>query len=144
MPSESEIAEFLSRVPLFKSLSKRQLGRLSKVAHDHTFKEGENIVTQGETGVGLFVIVSGEASVVHKQPDGETAVVNVLHPTDFFGELALLSEGVRTASVVATEDTECLGITRWNFLALAKQDGEMAVEIMEELARRFRAALGVL
>jgi CRP-like cAMP-binding protein len=144
MPSESEIAEFLSRVPLFNSLNRQQLRRLSKIAHDHTFKEGEEIVTQGDTGIGLFVIVSGEAAVCHKQPDGGTRTVNVLHPTDFFGELAMLSEGVRTASVVATQDTECLGITRWNFLALAKNDGEMAVVIMKELARRFQVALGVL
>ena len=52
--------------------------------------------------------------------------------------------GPRTASVIASEDTECLVITRWNFLALAKTDGEMAVVIMEELAQRFRAALDVL
>jgi CRP-like cAMP-binding protein len=71
-------------------------------------------------------------------------VVNTLKPTDFFGELALLSEGPRTASVVAEQDTECLVITRWEFRSLAKEDGEMALVVMEELAHRFRAALAVL
>jgi CRP-like cAMP-binding protein len=144
MPSADEIVAFLARVPLFKSLNKRQLGSLAKVAHEDHFKAGEAIVTQGKSGVGLYVIVSGKANVVHNEPDGTQAVVNILNPTDFFGELALLSEGPRTASVVATEDTECLAITRWNFVALAKSDAEMAVVIMEELAQRFRIALGVL
>jgi CRP-like cAMP-binding protein len=101
-------------------------------------------VCQGETGVGLYILVSGKANVVHIQPGGKVLVVNVLGPTDFFGELALLSEGPRTASVIASEPTECLVISRWNFLALAKRDAEMAVVIMEELAQRFRLALNVL
>jgi CRP-like cAMP-binding protein len=144
MPSADEIVSFLARVPLFKSLNKRQLESLAKVAHHDRFEAGAEIVAQGESGVGLYVIASGKANVVHNEPDGTTPVVNILNPTDFFGELAMLSEGPRTASVVATEDTECLVITRWNFLALAKKDAEMAVVIMEELARRFRIALGVL
>jgi CRP-like cAMP-binding protein len=144
MPSESETVEFLSRVPLFKSLKRRQLRGLAKVAHTDQFKAGQEIVTQGESGVGLFILVSGKADVVHLQPDGTTPVVNVLGPNDFFGELALLSEGPRTASVVASEDTECVVITRWNFVPLAREDADMAIVILEELAERFRAALDVL
>ena len=144
MPSASEQIDFLARVPLFRSLSKRQFKSLAKVAHRDHYEKGKEIVTQDEMGIGLYVLVSGKANVVHREPDGTTAVVNVLGPTDFFGELALLSEGPRTASVVAVEDTECLVITRWNFLAMAKTDGEMAVVIMEELAERFRATLSIL
>jgi CRP-like cAMP-binding protein len=144
MPSTKEIVTFLARVPLFKGLKKGQLKSLAKVAHADHFEAGQDIVTQGASGVGLYILAAGKANVVHQQPDGTTSLVNILNPTDFFGELALLSEGPRTASVVAVEDTECLVITRWNFLALAKSDGEMAVVIMEELAHRFRIALGVL
>jgi len=144
MLSVNETVAFLSRVPLLKGLKKRQLESLAKVAHEDHFIEGDPIVAQGETGVGLYILLSGKANVVHIQPDGRATVVNVLGPTDFFGELALLSEGPRTASVVASEETDCLVITRWNFLALARKDGEMAVTIMEELAHRFRIALGVL
>lgn len=144
MLSVNETIDFLSHVPLFQSLKRRQLESLAKVAHDNHFVENDPIVCQGETGVGLYILVSGKANVVHIQPDGKAPVVNVLGPTDFFGELALLSEGPRTASVVASEPTECLVISRWNFLALAKRDAEMAVVIMEELAQRFRLALNVL
>jgi CRP-like cAMP-binding protein len=144
MPNVTEFAEVLVRVPLFKSLSGRQWLSLVKLAHTCCFEAGEEIVTQGEMGVGLYVIISGRAEVVRKQPDGAVALVNVLGPTDFFGEMALLSEGPRTASVVAAEETECLVLTRWEFRALARQDGEMSFVIMEELARRFRAALDTL
>jgi CRP-like cAMP-binding protein len=139
-----QIATFLARVPLFKELKARQLESLAQTMVTHDYKAGEDIVTQGESGVGLFVIASGEAEVVHVRSDGTKAVVNVLGETDYFGELALLTEGPRTASVVATQATQCLVLTRWNFLAVLKRDAEMAVSILEEMAWRFRTALEVL
>ena len=139
-----EIATFLAKVPLFKELKARQLESLAQTMVTHDYKAGEDIVTQGESGVGLFVIASGEAEVVHVRSDGTKAVVNVLGDTDYFGELALLTEGPRTASVIATQATQCLVLTRWNFLAVLKRDAEMAVSILEEMAWRFRTALEVL
>jgi CRP-like cAMP-binding protein len=139
-----ETAEFLNNVPLFKSLKRGQLERLAKVIVVQAYKAGQDIVTQGEGGVGLFVLASGKAEVIHVRTDGTRAVVNVFESTDFFGELALLTEGPRTASVVATEPTQCLVLTRWNFLGILRSDAEMAVTILEELAWRFRTALEVL
>ena len=139
-----EIAEFLAKVPLFKELRGRQLESLAQTMVSHDYQPGEDIVTQGESGVGLFVIANGEAEVIHVRTDGTKAVVNVLGETDYFGELALLTEGPRTASVVATQPTSCLVLTRWNFLAVLKGDAEMAVSILEEMAWRFRTALEVL
>ena len=63
---------------------------------------------------------------------------------NIFGELALLDDGLRTASVIATEATQCLVLARWDFLAILREDAEMAVIILEELARRFRRALDKL
>jgi CRP-like cAMP-binding protein len=139
-----ETAKFLAKVPLFKELKRRQLESLAQTVVTHDYDAGQDIVTQGESGVGLFVIGSGEAEVIHVRTDGSRAVVNVLGETDYFGELALLTEGPRTASVVATEPTQCLVLTRWNFLAALKGDAEMAVAILEEMAWRFRTALEVL
>ena len=65
-------------------------------------------------------------------------------PTDFFGELALLDDGLRTASVLAAEPTQCLALTRWDFLAALREDAEMSVIILQELAKRFRRALDSL
>ena len=71
-------------------------------------------------------------------------MVNTFGPIDFFGELALLDDGLRTASVVATEVTQCLALTRWDFRAVLKEDVDMAITILEEMAQRFRMALDVL
>jgi CRP/FNR family cyclic AMP-dependent transcriptional regulator len=144
MADLQQVTEFLAKVPLFKDLRARQLESLAKTMVSQDYAPGQNIVTQGETGVGLFVVVSGQADVVHVRADGTKAVVNTLGPTDFFGELALLAEGPRTASVIAQEATNCLVLTRWNFLAVLKGDVEMAIAILEELAWRFRTALAVL
>ena len=144
MPSVKETADFLAKVPLFQGLKRRQIESLAKTMVSHSYEADQNIVTQGASGVGLFVMVSGHADVIHVRTDGTKAVVNVFGPTDFFGELALLAEGPRTASVVATEPTECLVLTRWNFLAVLKRDADMAISILEEMAWRFRAALEVL
>ena len=67
--------------------------------------------------------------------------MNTFGPTDFFGEMALLDDGLRTATVSASEATECLALTRWDFLGILKDDADMAVIILQELARRFRMAL---
>lgn len=140
----AQVADFLAQVPLFKGLRRRQLEGLAKTVVLHDYEAGQYIVTQGETGVGLFVVVSGEAEVVHVRTDGSKAVMNTLGPTDFFGELALLTGGPRTASVVAQEATSCLVLTRWNFLAVLKDDVEMAIAVLEELAWRFRTTLSAL
>ena len=76
--------------------------------------------------------------------DGEEVVVDTFGPTDFFGELAMLHEGPRTASVVATEETECLALSRWEFLAKLRTDPEMAIALLAELAERFQRTMGTL
>jgi CRP-like cAMP-binding protein len=144
MPDQRGTADFLATVPLFKSLKRNQLETLAKQASVQTFETDQEIVTQGKPGVGLFILMSGEAQVVHMQPDGTCTVVNLLGPTDFFGELALLTEGPRTASVVATAPTQCVVLTHWSFFAVLRNDADMAIAILEELAWRFSVALQVI
>jgi CRP-like cAMP-binding protein len=135
---------FLARVPLFRGLKKRQLERLAKRFVEREYAAGEAIVTQDKGGEGIFIIVSGKAEAIRERADGIKAVVNTFGPTDFFGELALLDDGLRTASVVTTEATQCLALTRWDFLGILKEDADMGVVIAQELAKRFRMALDVL
>ena len=142
--SAKETTQILAKVPLFQGLSTRQIQGLAQTATQRKFAAGEQIVTQGEGGIGLYVILSGQAEAIHTRVDGEQVVVNTFGPTDFFGELAMLSDEPRTASVVATEDAECLVLTRWEFLGKLKADAEMSVLILQELAKRFQRALGVL
>ena len=133
--------EILNKVPLFENLKKRQIQNLARIFVDRACTPGEVIVPQGRDGYGFFIIASGKAEAVREKGDGSKAVVNTFGPGDFFGELALLDNGPRTASVIATEKTEVLILPRENFLGALRRDGEMAVDIMVELAKRFRMAL---
>jgi CRP-like cAMP-binding protein len=133
--------DFLSHVPLFAGLEKRQLQRLTTRFVGRSYGANETIVTQGRGGEGLFTIVSGKAEAVREKGDGTQVVVNNFGPTDFFGEIALLNDGPRTASVIAKEDTECLVLTRSDFIAVMKADADMGVVISQELAKRLRTTL---
>jgi CRP/FNR family cyclic AMP-dependent transcriptional regulator len=144
MSELKQTAAFLARVPLFRSLNRGQLESLAKSFVPRDYATGEEIVTQGKGGIGLFVVVSGKAEAVHMRTDGTKAVVNTFGPSDFFGELAMLNDEPRTATVVALEDTECLVLTRWEFLAKLELDGKMATVILKELAQRFQRAMAVL
>jgi CRP-like cAMP-binding protein len=144
MAKTADVVKVLQRVPLFRGLNKRQLETLAKTFVERKYKAGQAIVTQGKGGEGFFLIVSGKAEAVREQADGTKTVVNTFREFDFFGELALLDDGVRTATVTATDDAVCLVLTSWDFLSITREDGDMAVAILKELARRFRAALEVL
>ena len=144
MANVKETVGFLNRVSLFQGLKRRQLERLAQKFVPREYAAGEAIVTQDKGGEGFFIIASGQAEAVREQADGDKVTVNTFGPTDFFGELALLDDGLRTASVVTTEATQCLILTRWDFLGVLKEDIDMAIVILEELAKRFRLALDVL
>jgi CRP/FNR family transcriptional regulator len=144
MPSAKDTVDFLARVPMFQGLTSRQVQRLAGRFVRRTYTAGTDIVTQGKGGAGLFVVVSGGAEVVRVRSDGSKVVLNVFGSTDFFGELALLDDAPRTASVVCTEETECLVLSQWEFLGALREDSEMGVVILQELVKRFRRALQVL
>ena len=86
----------------------------------------------------MFTILSGKAEAVLETADGNKTVVNTFGPANFFGEIAMLDDGPRTASVIATEETECLVLPRSDFIAVLQNDAEMATEIAMALARRLR------
>ena len=145
MSDLKQTSGFLQKVPLFHTLNTRHLEYLAKRVVVRQYEAGQAMVTQDQGGEGIFIIVSGKAEAVRERSDGAKIVVNTFGPTDYFGELALLDDGLRTASVIATEPTQCLVLTRWDFLtALRESNVEMAITILEELAKRFRRALDSL
>jgi CRP-like cAMP-binding protein len=145
MDNLKEIVGFLQRVPLFQGLKNNQKELLAKRFVEREYKAGDKIVTQGKGGEGFFIIVLGHADAFRSRSDGNEILVNSFGATDFFGELALLDEeGLRTASVVTTEATKCLVLTRWDFLGLLKEDNEMAVSILIEMTKRFRRLLDTM
>lgn len=141
MVDATDIVQSLQHVPLFQDLENRHLKKLAKRFVDRHYPAGAEMVTQGQGGEGFFVIISGKAEAVRTRADGEQVVVNTFGPASFFGEMALLDAGLRTATVTALEPTDCLALRREDFLGLLQEDAEMAVIVLQELAKRFRMAL---
>lgn len=133
--------DFLKKVPLFNGLTDRQLKMMVNSMTSRSYADGDAMVTQGEIGLGMFIIISGQAEAIRETEAGDRVSVNSFQETDFFGELGLLDEGPRTATVIARSDVESMILTRWDFLALLREDAGMAVTVLQELARRFRFTL---
>ena len=144
MVGQEEMMRVLVRTPLFSGLQRRQLERLARRFVERKFDAGDVIVSQGKGGVGFFIVFSGEAEAVLQRGDGSTIVLNPLGPGDFFGEMALMTDAMRSASVVAKTAVECFALTRWDFLGILREDAEMAVAVLQELAERFSRVMSTL
>src|SRR5882757_2363899 len=123
------------RVPIFAGVRDKELGRLVKAMRDSRFNEGEVITTEGRSGVGFFLIEHGNATVSLR---GE--IVRTLGPGDHFGEIALIDEGPRSATVTATTDLRCRGLAAWEFKSFVQEHPEVAWPLLETLASRLRDA----
>ena len=127
--------ELLKRVPLFAGLPPRELQRLSGSFKERTFPAGETVATEGEAGAGFFVIESGEAVVrVHGEERAR------LGPDDYFGDVAMIDQRERTATVVAETELKCYGLTFWDFRPLVESDARIAWPLLHAMAQRLRAA----
>lgn len=136
--------KFLANVSILQGLDNRQIKQIASRFVARTYQPNQAIVSQGKGGEGMFMILSGHAEAVLEMVDGTKTVVNEFGPTDFFGEVAMLDIGPRTASVVATEETECLVLSRSDFIALMENDAKMATEVAIALARRLRRVVGAM
>ena len=125
--------ESLRNVPLFANLEDRDLEQLSKQLHERRFAEGTEVTTEGSTGAGFFIIADGNANV---SVGGEHR--NTLGPGDHFGEIALIDDGVRSASIIAATDLLCYGLTPWEFRPFVEEHPQVAWAFMQVLARRYR------
>lgn len=119
-------------IPLLAVLDARARRRVVQQARVQRYAAGEPVVGQGDPATRLYMILSGSARV-EQMGLGNVAT---LGPGDFFGELALIEEHGRTASVVADSDLECLTISAWEFKALLREHPEMAVPMLEAIIAR--------
>lgn len=131
--------ELLARVDLFHSLNKKHIAQLARLATSQHYAPGQVIVRQGDTGLGLYVIATGSVEVRHDKPGQESTLLNTLGVGAVFGEMALLDDYPRSATVIAREQTECLTLTKWHFLAELESHPEMALPLLPILSRRVRA-----
>jgi CRP/FNR family cyclic AMP-dependent transcriptional regulator len=131
----ADVAASLKGVPLFAGVGDRELKRLANVMRESRFNEGDAITTEGRSGIGFFLIEDGNATVsLH----GE--IIRTLGPGDHFGEIALIDEGPRSATVTATTDLRCRGMAAWEFRSFVQEHPEVAWPLLETLASRLREA----
>jgi CRP/FNR family cyclic AMP-dependent transcriptional regulator len=135
MAASSVIVEWVRQVPQFSACSSRELRAIAGVVKEVSHPEGTVIAKEGDPGVGLFVIVDGEAEVTI---GGKRMAI--LRRGDFFGEIALLDGGPRSATVTARTDMRLLGLTEWVFRGLIQEHPSIAVRTLESMAGRLRAA----
>ena len=132
---ETELFDVLSKVPIFQDLSRREFDRLEGILHRRSFAIDEYIVKEGDVGVGMYIILSGEVRIVHLSADGEELVLTTFGAGDFFGDQALLEESPRTASAIAAEPCIALGFFRPDLLELIESNPHLGLKIIMRLSQ---------
>jgi CRP-like cAMP-binding protein len=126
-------AAALKKVPLFGDLKDKDLERIADRMIERRFTAGDALTSQGSSGVGFFVIEEGTAEVT---VDGESK--GTLGPSDYFGEVALLSGGtmVRTATITATSDVLTYGMPAWDFKPIVEANSDLSKKLLAAMAAR--------
>ena len=137
MLRRNEKVELIKRVPLFADCSRSELGQIAQLADEIDLAEGKELTRLGQPGYEFFVLLEGEADVTQ---DGRS--INTLHAGDFFGEIALVEDSPRTATVTATTPVRLLVITNRAFKRLLAEQHEIQRKVLVALAERVKPALG--
>ncbi len=131
----ADVEETLARVPLFSAVKPKDLKKLGKRMTERSFSEGHTVTAEGESGIGFFVIEDGNATV---SVGGK--IIRTLGPGEHFGEVALIDSGPRSATIVATTDLTCRGMSAWEFRPFVEEHPEVAWALLETLVGRLREA----
>jgi CRP/FNR family transcriptional regulator, cyclic AMP receptor protein len=127
--------ELIKGVPLFSDLDDRELRQIAQSMKERTFDAGDVVTEEGKGGVGFFVIDDGTATVsVAGQERGQ------LGPGDYFGEIALIADIDRTATITAKSDLRCYGMTFWDFRPLVENNASIAWKLLQAMAQRLKQA----
>jgi len=126
--------ELIQRVPIFDGLERRDLERIAGSMKQRTFSAGDTVTSEGSSGVGFFVIEDGEATVTVGGDERRK-----LGPGDYFGEVALLNESARTATITADTDLRCYGLTSWEFRPLVETHGSIAWKLLQAMSKTYQS-----
>lgn len=127
--------EFLARVPVFAHCTADEIHAIASVAQESFFQPAQIIVTQGTPGQAFYLILSGRVEILR---DGVS--LGAFGAGDFFGEMSLLDNAPRSATIRAIDATSCLMLSSWDFKALLEQHPSIAIKLLEVLSRRLRVA----
>jgi len=133
MPEAVPYVEHLKKVPIFGKLPAKELEYVARSVKERVYESGTVIVKEGDPGLGFFLITEGRVDVSHKDHR-----IREMGPGEFFGEMALMEEAPRSATVTALERTRCLQLVRWDFRALLKENPDLAVRMLEVVVQRLR------
>jgi phosphoenolpyruvate synthase/pyruvate phosphate dikinase len=134
-PATSRPAEIIGCVPLFQNMNPRDVESIAALFKERRFAAGETVCKEGAGGAAFFVIESGEASIsIGGRPRA------TLTPGDYFGETAIIDGGARSATVTATTDLVCYGLTYWEFRPLVQHNATISWNLLQTLAKRLRDA----
>ena len=125
--------ELLDNVPLFEGLTRQERQAITSSMKGRSLDPGETIAVEGEEGVGFFVIESGTARVTIGGEERRT-----LGPGDYFGEIALIDGGARSATVTASSELVCWGLTYWDFRPLVQENAKICWKLLQAMAKRLR------
>ena len=126
-------ADTLKKVPLFAGLDNKELKQIASSMRERRFKPGDTLTQEGASGVGFFVVEEGEAEVtVGGQARGSVG------PGDYFGEIALINESPRTATLTARTDMVCYGMTPWDFKPLVESNSTIAWKLLTAMADKMQ------
>jgi len=126
-------ADMLKKVPLFADLDDRELKQIAESLRERRFSAGDTVTQEGAGGAGFFVVDEGEAAVsVDGAPRG------TIGPGDYFGEIALLTGSDRTATITASTDMLCYGMTPWDFRPLVESNSAIAWKLLTAMADKLR------
>ena len=131
--ARDEKLDLLHAIPLFSAFGRKDLERLGSLADEVDVPAERCLMAQGDRGSEMFVVVSGQLRV---ERDGQR--LNTLGPGDFFGEIALLDGGPRTATVTADEPSRLLVLTHREFHSMMDEFPEVAADVLNALAHRIR------
>ena len=135
-PPPRDPVSALQRVELFAGMNRRQSEQIARLLKERRFAKGETVIMEGSGGAAFFIIDSGQATVSSKGTELAT-----LGPGEYFGEVALIDGGPRSATVTAATDLVCYGLTFWEFRPLVESNGTMGWKLLQALARQLRAAV---
>ena len=127
--------ELIQSIPLFSDLDRKEIDQIARSFKERIFQPGDHITEEGKGGVGFFVIADGTAKV---SVGGNE--VRTLGAGDYFGEIGLIADVDRTATITADGPLRCYGMTSWDFRPLVESNASIAWKLLQELARRAGAA----
>jgi len=127
--------KFLSSVPIFDTLSRRQLIKINKILHLRTFEDGEIVFRQGDPGVGMYIVRSGIIDVYNENDDMTRQKIFTLRPGDFFGEIALLNDSLRSATTFTSQKALLYGLFRPDLMSLMDADPKLGLKIIYRLSQ---------